>query len=320
MRLDSLTKESAPSFAKAFDEVQRRIVLRLSEPLFRIVEIFSNDGRKHRRNVEIIRSFVLRIVEDRLVQSQVSNPSSDESTPKSDLLGYLMNAPHPSKSLPHSPSDLATYVLNYMVAGRDSTTNALAWTILMVYRNQRVKKRLFDEIDAVFGANSSGDEDGRDMPSYEEVKGMRYATAVFRETLRLYPPISGEQKCAAEADIIPTATNPTGVYIPRNTQVCWMPYMMGRSKNIWGIDAEQFRPERWLEMEKQPSPFAYTVFNAGPRACLGKSMAELHGVFIFACLMRRFDFEVLDHESVTYEMSLTLPIKDGLKVRVIRRK
>ena len=57
-----------------------------------------------------------------------------------------------------------------------------------------------------------------------------------------------------------------------------------------------------------------------PRVCLGKNMAELEGVFVMVCLLRRFEVDVLDHEKVTYGNSLTLPMKDGMKVRIVKRE
>ena len=94
---------------------------------------------------------------------------------------------------------------------------------------------------------------------------------------------------------------------------------MGRTENIWGLDCREYRPERWLEMEKQPSPFDYPVFHAGPRVCLGKSMAELEGLFVLVSVMRQFSFEIHNLHSVKYCQSLTLPMKGGLQVSVQKR-
>ena len=105
---------------------------------------------------------------------------------------------------------------------------------------------------------------------------------------------------------------------------------MGRSKQIWGEDADDFRPERWLVEEGEgqksllaKSAYEFPVFNGGPRSCLGKRMAELLAVDVLATLVWGFDFsEVLvDGKSVERlsQNSLTLPMQDGLPCQIVRR-
>ena len=114
---------------------------------------------------------------------------------------------------------------------------------------------------------------------------------------------------------------------------------MGRSKLIWGEDAAKFRPERWLEsntenIEERPTirsktAYEFPVFNAGPRACLGKKMAELLGVCVIASLVWEYDFEeVMDRtqggcgvgNERRSQNSLTLPMEGGLPCLVRRVK
>ncbi|KAJ3320035.1 hypothetical protein HDU76_000402 [Blyttiomyces sp. JEL0837] len=151
-------------------------------------------------------------------------------------------------------------------------------------------------------------------PTYDQLKKMDYANAVFHESLRLFPSVPREMKQANANDILPDGTQ-----IPKGSLIVWHPYSMGRLESIWGPDAKQFKPERWLKMEKQVSPYDYPVFNAGPRVCLGKSMAELEGVFVLVGLLRGFEITVLEGQNVTYGMSLTLPMRNGLKVLVKAR-
>jgi cytochrome P450 len=73
------------------------------------------------------------------------------------------------------------------------------------------------------------------------------------------------------------------------------------------------------ETLKQPTAFQYPVFNAGPRTCLGKQMAELEGVFVLVSVLKGWRFELVEPEKVRYRTSMTLPMKEGLKVRVSRR-
>lgn len=85
---------------------------------------------------------------------------------------------------------------------------------------------------------------------------------------------------------------------------------MGRDKDIWGEDAEQFQPaDRFLDKPK-PSPFAYTAFQAGPRTCLGQNFAMLEMKSVLARLVLSYEFSFAqDPKKITYENSLTLPMK-----------
>lgn len=158
-----------------------------------------------------------------------------------------------------------------------------------------------------------------------------YTSAVFNEVVRLYPPVPIELKeCNAET------TFPDGTWLPKGAVVTWAIWAMGRSRNIWGKDADDFRPERWLVAgdEEKPtslksvSPYEFTVFNAGPRSCLGKKMAELLAVYVIADLIWKYDFEEIfdaptDMKAGLKERqsqnSLTLPMEGGLPCYVRRK-
>lgn len=152
-----------------------------------------------------------------------------------------------------------------------------------------------------------------------------YTMAVFNETLRLFPPVPVELKeCTA------STTFPDGTWLPKGSVVLWVPWSMGRSKQIWGEDADDFRPERWLVEEGEGrtsfisrSAYEFPVFNGGSRSCLGKKMAELLAVDVLATLVWRFDFREVHVDGKSVERlsqnSLTLPMQDGLPCQIVRR-
>ena len=164
------------------------------------------------------------------------------------------------------------------------------------------------------------------QPSY-----LPYVSAVFNESLRFYPPVPVELK-----ESTAETTFPDGTWLPKGSVVIWATWAMGRSKNLWGDDADTFRPERWLIVSdggerstlKTMSAFAFPVFNGGPRACLGKKMAELLAVHVIACLIWKYEFaEVFDKETKPgkapkerkSQNSLTLPMEGGLPCYIRRR-
>lgn len=96
---------------------------------------------------------------------------------------------------------------------------------------------------------------------------------------------------------------------------------MNRSRLIWGADADDFRPERWLEdgnLIAKPAS-EYPVFNGGPRTCLGKKMAELVAIQVIATLVKTFDFAAVDDRERISKNSLTLPMDGGLPCYVQQR-
>ncbi|KAH0706429.1 hypothetical protein KY285_010933 [Solanum tuberosum] len=105
--------------------------------------------------------------------------------------------------------------------------------------------------------------------------------------------------------------------------VAYQPYAMGRMSYIWGDDAQEFKPERWIDENgsfKQESPFKFTVFQAGPRICIGKEFAYRQMMITAAVLLRFFIFKLADgSRPVTYKTMIQLHIAGGLHVRAMQR-
>lgn len=98
---------------------------------------------------------------------------------------------------------------------------------------------------------------------------------------------------------------------------------MGRMKLLWGDDAEEFRPERWLDENcifQQESPFKFTAFQAGPRICLGKEFAYRQMKIFSAILLGSYIFKLSDEKKpITYRTMLSLHIDGGLHLRASPR-
>ncbi|CAN4075402.1 unnamed protein product [Withania somnifera] len=152
----------------------------------------------------------------------------------------------------------------------------------------------------------------------EAVDKMHYLHAVLSETIRLYPAIPVNAKVCLQDDVFPDGFN-----VKKGDMVAYPPYAMGRMKYLWGDDAAEFRPERWLDENgsfKQESPFKFTAFQAGPRICIGKEFAYRNMKITAAVLMQFFVFELSDDSKpVNYKTMLQLHIDGGLHVRAFRR-
>merc|ERR1712130_941753 len=135
------------------------------------------------------------------------------------------------------------------------------------------------------------------------------------EALRLYPSVPLEVKLAAKDDVLPD-----GSRIQSGDVVTISIYSMGRSRKIWGENATEFVPSRWLQDDFKPSDYQYHVFNAMPRRCLGKTMATVEAKLLLATLFKRYQFKLApEHDPTKLGRGATLSFTNGLLVTVTKR-
>ncbi|KAJ7486849.1 cytochrome P450 [Mycena latifolia] len=176
-------------------------------------------------------------------------------------------------------------LLNITVAGRDTVTSLVTFAVYMLAEHPAVLAKLREEIFDRLG------EKGR--PDVEDIKAMKYLRAVLNETLRLYPPVPLNFRTSTKGVVWP-ATTPGAkpFYVPPNTMIPYGPIVMHRRKDLWGPDALQFDPERFIDERLHkylvPNPFIFLPFNAGPRICLGQQFAYQEASFILIRLLQSF--------------------------------
>jgi cytochrome P450 len=268
------------------------------DPTQGLKERFLKIGQEYRKHVDLVRGVCANVIESR--RKANANPEK-----KMDLIGLFMDLKDEKGNPSFSDKELVDLALNFLIAGRDTTAQALSWTFYCFAKNPKAQEKAIQEINQVLG--------DAEMPTYDQVKNLTYVKACFLETLRLYPSVPRNTKMAVEDDVLPD-----GTFVPKGTLVGWSSYSMGRNPLIWGSDAEEYRPERWLEMKNQPSPFQFPAFHAGPRSCLGKNMAELEGTFILACFLKRFKFVATDLSHVCNGSSITLGMDNGFKGKILK--
>jgi cytochrome P450 len=315
---------SSLPFSKAFDYASGVVGDRFTNPLWKVTEIFN--GGPMRRAVAEVKAFgrvVVRSAKQRIALGDEAKGEQDEK-PQKDLISSLIS---------HLPDDqiVADAAMNFLSAARDTTAQSLTWTFYNIMRHPKVEASIKVELSR----NSSR---ARDLDNIENIQPHSFPTiySTFAETLRLFPPVPFEIK-ESTADTV----FPDGTFVPTGSVVLWVPWAMGRSTRIWGADALEFQPSRWrlgtdndrhrVESNDhdathvkflQKSAYEHPVFNAGPRACLGKKMAELLAVYVIASLMRDYEFEECLGEGGQERISansLTLPMEGGLPCRVRER-
>ena len=160
------------------------------------------------------------------------------------------------------------------IAGSDTTATAIRATILHIITNPRVNERLLEEIrDASITTDVISDAEARTMP---------YLQAVIKEGLRIWPPVAGLQSKEAP----PQGDTWKGVFIPGGTRIGYCAWGIYRDEELWGKDAGEFRPERWLNADeaklKEMESTLDLIFSYGRWQCLGRPVAtmELNKIFV----------------------------------------
>ncbi|CAM8917521.1 unnamed protein product [Rhodiola kirilowii] len=208
-----------------------------------------------------------------------------------------------------------------MIAGKDTSAVTLSLFIYMLCKNPLVQEKVLQEIRDTININDDNEEHSVEIfiakISDSVLVKMHYLNAALTETLHLYPAVPMNGRCAEEDD-----TLPDGYKLRKGDDVYYMSYAMGRMPYIWGDDADDFKPERWIEngIFQNQSPFKFIAFHAGPRICLGKDFAYRQMKIISAALLWFFWFKLADDsKTVTYKTMFTLHISGGLHVQAIKR-
>ncbi|XP_073023717.1 LOW QUALITY PROTEIN: cytochrome P450 86A1-like [Primulina eburnea] len=293
-------------FAIAFDSATEATLQRLLYPgfLWRLKKILDVGSEKRlRRSLNIVENYMTEALDAR------------KQNPSDDLLSRFMKKRDIDGSL-FSNSVLKRIALNFVLAGRDTSSVALSWFFWLVMNTPRVEEKIIKEILNVLQKARGKDTQKwiEDPLTFDEADQLVYLKAALAETLRLYPSVPEDFKYVVSDDILPDGTE-----LPAGSTVTYSIYSMGRMKNIWGDDCMEFKPERWLSesgdhFEPAKDTYKFVAFNGGPRTCLGKELAYLQMKSVASAVLLRYRLSLVPGHRVEQKMSLTLFMKNGLKV------
>lgn len=140
--------------------------------------------------------------------------------------------------------------------------------------------------------------------------------ACVQESLRVRPPVGILARYA------PEGTTLAGYSVSKKVLLV-SPYIQHMDRDVWGEDADEFKPERWLDSSgpaQSVSPYSYMPFSRGPRDCIGSRFALLEAKTIMAMIYRQFEFEFAGEKPEEVLMSVTAHPKYGVPLRVRRRR
>ncbi len=227
----------------------------------------------------------------RLIAGRRSAPS-----PGSDLLSQLI-----ASGL--SDQLIRDQLLTMLIAGHDTSTALLSWTLHHLGTHPQVLGEVQGEIDRQLG---------RAYPDLSMVSSLKLLDAVLNESMRLYPPIHlSSRTTAADLEF-------NGIQLPAGTRVLLSIYLTHRHPDYWPLP-DRFEPQRFAPSAVADRPaYSFIPFGGGPRNCIGMAFARAEAQLILARLLQRFDFHHLDHAVRPY-MGATLEPRPGVWMQIARR-
>nr|GAT53818.1 predicted protein [Mycena chlorophos] len=209
--------------------------------------------------------------------------SPDDMSTKKDIMSLLVRSRkaelEAGASLKDTMSDKAMVdqVLTFLAAGHETTASGLSWTLWLLANDLESQRKLREEVTPIYEANP--------RPDYRTLKSLNWLDCVINESLRLLPPVPITLRIAEKDDYI------DGVLVPKGTIVNIPIRVINTYKPVWGEDAEEFHPERWLNLPKgYNSAFSQFTFIAGPHGCIGKTMAVSEMKAVLFAIIANFEF------------------------------
>lgn len=198
-------------------------------------------------------------------------------------------------------------IINFILAGKDTTAYALTMTLFYIATLPEIEKRLLAEIDE----NIRTDE----HCTLSTIEKLEYLNAVIHESLRMSPPVPFEKRYnISDRDVI----LPNGDDIIAGDSIVMTPCVINMNANVYD-EPETFNPERFINPSRTYTDFEWFTFAAGPRKCLGKRFALLEIKTVIVYLLRKFKFNVLEPEKVCLancHPSFIPQLKDGMMCTV----
>ncbi|MFO0727676.1 MAG: cytochrome P450 [Myxococcota bacterium] len=223
-------------------------------------EVALEKGRQLKRTVADLDEVVTRLIDER--KSSAARPP--------DVMSMLLDARDEDSTAGLDAKELRDEVMTLFLAGHETTANALSWAWQLIADHPEVEARFLEEVDTVLAGK---------LPSAADLERLPYTSAVFKETLRLYPPVYFTARQAKTPTPIGAFTIPAGMSVFINIAG------LHRRPELFE-DPERFRPERFVS-EANFSRGAYLPFGAGPRFCPGNHFSTLEGVLVLATIAQR---------------------------------
>jgi cytochrome P450 len=255
--------------------------------------------RFHRKNTRLTAQNIRSLITD-LTQARMAE--IEAGTAPDDLATKIMTTADPETGVCFTAEEMVDQVAIFFLAGHETSASALAWGLWLLAANPEVQEKVAQE-GIAFGTN----------PEFKDLSKLRYTKDVFRETLRLYPPVPMMVREAA----CPVQFRARKV--PKGSQIVLSPWHVQRHERFWD-DPDVFDPDRFKTQNgKDCMRDAFIPFSSGPRVCTGAGFAMVEGPMFLAMIARSFKLNVVDSKTPVPVAHLTVRSKDGIWLELQKR-
>jgi len=278
---------------RAHQDAQPLVNLAAILPLPRWMPRFHS--RRTKATAGVIRSLIAGLVDDRAAAMAAG-------TAPDDLATKIMTTPDPLTDRCFAPGEMVDQVATFFLAGHETSASALAWALWLLAAAPEWQDRVAEEAQALDPAR----------PDFTAASRLPAARAVFREAMRLYPPVPAYVREAARPECF------RGRNVPKGAQIVISPWHLHRHERLWD-NPHAFDPARWeTEAGRASARAAYIPFSAGQRVCPGAGFAMLEGPLLLALICR--DLRLAPGAVPPVPAArLTLRSRDGIRLRLERR-
>lgn len=251
-----------------------------------------------------VQNFAIKMINKRI--------NGEQTEVKRDMLARLLEVNQKDESKLKFEEIIALTTTN-LIAGSDSTAIGLRAILYLLCRNPEAYNKLQKEIDDAFDSGTISSP-----VKYSEGARLEYLNAVVTEALRVHAATG----FVLEREVPKGGATIAGQFIPAGTIVGINSWVMHANKQVYGEDAESFRPERWFESEERVREMkrCNMAFGAGPRVCIGRNISMMEIVKFIPALMRMYDFRLVNPDNEWHILGHWFTKQTGLDMFFVKRK
>lgn len=328
--------EDLKKFSSAF-EFSKKYFKRLQHPIGQILDHFPilPEVSNSRESIKILDSIVYRLISDGkrkiIEKDNESKKENIQQNKEYDLLTRLIQAQMVSEidsniknieqnqdnSNNHfsdimSDVQIRDNITTMIIAGHETTSNALTWTYYLMSQHPEVEQKVFEEIDSLLLKK----DDKKTIlcnPNIQDIPKLKYTEKVFKESMRVYPPVWSIGRIVEEDYNIDNYT------IPKGSSILMSQYVMHHSSKYY-TNPDEFDPDRWTDEFKRQLPrFSYFPFGGGYRGCIGESFAWQEGLLLIATISSYWKLTLIRDQKIKMDPGITLNPKNGIKMKLEKR-
>lgn len=257
-------------------------------------------------------SQIRRLLEN-LVRPRFEAHRSGQASPFNDILSAFLIAQDPETQKAFSFDELVDQVAMLFLAGHETSASALTWALYLVAQSQDIQRRMFNEIRALDQSVTTKAEGKSTELDASHMKQLALTWNVFRETLRLFPPVGFIARQSSQA--CPMRDK----QVEQGASVVISPWLIQRHRTLW-TNPDAFDPDRYKDDQSRESlRNAYLPFGMGPRVCMGAAFALQEAALILSSIIRDYRLEAVPGHVPQPVGRLTIRSANGVRLKLHRR-